>query len=97
MITGIPIDEGLHQTTIRYIVKKIEGSDAATEGIAKAFISELARQYSQDIPIWENKKFLERPALCDGDGPIGMIRKYYAGFFPKGWEGAEGAAGEQVT
>jgi nitrite reductase/ring-hydroxylating ferredoxin subunit len=83
MITGVPIDDGLHQTTIRYIVKKLAGNGAATAGIAKAFITELARQYSEDIPIWENKRFLARPALCDGDGPIGLIRKYYAGFFPE--------------
>jgi nitrite reductase/ring-hydroxylating ferredoxin subunit len=92
VITGIPIDDELHQTTIRYIVKKIEGNDAATEGIAKAFISELARQYSEDIPIWENKKFLARPALCDGDGPIGLIRKYYAGFFPQTHDDSGSAA-----
>jgi nitrite reductase/ring-hydroxylating ferredoxin subunit len=83
MITGIPLDDELHRTTIRYKVKKIPGNDAATAGVAKAFIAELARQYSQDIPIWENKRFLPRPALCDGDGPIGMIRKYYSLFAPE--------------
>jgi hypothetical protein len=49
--------------------------------VGRAFIEEVTRQYTQDIPIWENKRFLERPVLCEGDGPIGVIRKYYAQFY----------------
>jgi hypothetical protein len=30
----------------------------------------LSGQVEQDIPIWENKIYLENPLLCDGDGPI---------------------------
>jgi hypothetical protein len=29
----------------------------------------LTGQVEQDIPIWENKIYLENPLLCDGDGP----------------------------
>jgi 3-ketosteroid 9alpha-monooxygenase subunit A len=84
MITGIPLDDEHHRTTIRFQVRKIDGDDDATAGVAKAFIAEISRQYAQDIPIWENKKYLEKPLLCDGDGPIGLIRKYYAQFMPGG-------------
>ena len=31
-------------------------------------IREIQRRMGQDIPIWENKRSLERPLLCDGDG-----------------------------
>ena len=54
---------------------------AATAGIAKAFITELARQYSEDIPIWENKKYRTRPILCDGDGDVGGLRRWYQNFY----------------
>lgn len=80
VISGTPVDVDLHETTIRFSVKK--GADAAAaERVGQAFIDEVARQYEQDIPIWENKRFLERPLLCDGDGPIGAIRRYYAQFY----------------
>ena len=82
LITGIPLEPDLHRTTIRFIVKKIAGNDAATRGVARAFVAEIARQYSQDIPIWENKRFLPRPLLCDGDGPILELRRYFAQFYP---------------
>ena len=42
---------------------------------ARAFVAEIARQYAQDIPIWEHKRHLERPLLCDGDGPILELRR----------------------
>ena len=51
-------------------------------GVTRAFVAEIARQYSQDIPIWENKRFLPRPLLCDGDGPILELRRYFAQFYP---------------
>jgi hypothetical protein len=33
------------------------------------------------VQIWENKIYLDRPMLCDGDGPIGEFRRWYAQFF----------------
>jgi hypothetical protein len=35
----------------------------------------------QDFAIWENKKFRERPPLCDEDGPIGEFRRWAAQFY----------------
>jgi phenylpropionate dioxygenase-like ring-hydroxylating dioxygenase large terminal subunit len=82
VITGIPLEPELHRTTIRFIVRKLAGSEEATRGVARAFVAEIARQYTQDIPIWENKRYLARPKLCDGDGPILELRRYFAQFYP---------------
>jgi nitrite reductase/ring-hydroxylating ferredoxin subunit len=35
----------------------------------------------EDLMIWENKAYLERPLLCDGDGPIGKFRKWVRQFY----------------
>jgi nitrite reductase/ring-hydroxylating ferredoxin subunit len=80
VICGAPVEAELTETTIRFSVRK-NGNEAAARGVGRAFIEEVTRQYTQDIPIWENKRFLERPVLCEGDGPIGVIRKYYAQFY----------------
>ena len=29
----------------------------------------------QDVEIWNNKVRVDNPLLCDGDGPINMLRK----------------------
>ena len=53
--------------------------------IEKVFIDGLTQvlsgQVEQDIPIWENKIYLENPLLCDGDGPIAKYRKWFTQFY----------------
>ncbi|HNC99168.1 MAG TPA: Rieske 2Fe-2S domain-containing protein [Myxococcota bacterium] len=58
--------------------------------IGELFIAEVERTLLEDIPIWENKAYLERPLLCEGDGPIGLYRSWVRQFYPKG-EGMEAA------
>jgi phenylpropionate dioxygenase-like ring-hydroxylating dioxygenase large terminal subunit len=88
LITGAPVDDELHRTTIRFSVKKLGDNEEATANVGRAFVAEIERQYGQDIPIWENKIHLERPVLCDGDGPIALLRRFYRQFYP-GATGAE--------
>jgi 3-ketosteroid 9alpha-monooxygenase subunit A len=83
LITGLPLDDERHRTTIRFIVKKVAGREEATNKLGRAFVAEIERQYAQDIPIWENKIHLERPVLCDGDGPIALLRTFYRQFDPE--------------
>ncbi len=80
IISGAPIDEEYSETTIRFRVKKI-GDVEAERGVGRAFIAEIERQFAQDIPIWENKIHLTRPVLCDGDGPVGLLRKWARQFY----------------
>ena len=37
--------------------------------------------YFEDVAIWENKRWRDRPILADGDGPIGELRSWFAQFF----------------
>jgi nitrite reductase/ring-hydroxylating ferredoxin subunit len=59
---------------------------ASTRGRACALLNPLilrgfARSASQDFPIWENKRYVERPALADGDGPIALYRRWARQFY----------------
>ena len=36
----------------------------------------------QDFPMWDQKRFLEQPALAEGDGPIGAYRRWARQFYP---------------
>jgi 3-ketosteroid 9alpha-monooxygenase subunit A len=47
--------------------------------------------YLQDVQIWENKIYLDRPILCDGDGPIGEFRRWYSQFYTPRNEAADAA------
>ena len=83
VITGAPVDEEYGETTLRFMIKKL-GNEDAERGVIGAFIDEIERQFSQDIPIWENKIHLERPVLCDGDGPIAALRRWSKQFYSEG-------------
>ena len=65
---------------LAFTVRKLPDSDS-TKGLGRAFMGEIERQFGQDIPIWENKIHHERPVLCDGDGPIGMVREWSKQFY----------------
>ena len=81
VITGAPIDEHETETTLRFLVKRL-GNAEAEANVAKAFVAEIDRQYGQDIPIWEHKAHLRAPVLCEGDGPIGLLREWARQFYP---------------
>jgi len=75
VVTGTPFDEGRVHNRLNFMVRKLE-SEEATAGLGRAFVSEITRQFAEDLPIWENKAHWERPVLCDGDGPINVLRQW---------------------
>jgi 3-ketosteroid 9alpha-monooxygenase subunit A len=75
-----PIDEDNVDVRFSFMVKKV-GGKGVTSGVGKAFVAEIERQLEQDTPIWENKIQHARPLLCDGDGPIGLFRRWCTQFY----------------
>jgi hypothetical protein len=63
-----------------FTVRKV-GDEATTSTVGNAFVKEVDRQVVEDIPIWENKAHLVRPALADTDGPYMKFRKWAAQFY----------------
>lgn len=45
--------------------------------LLRAYVGDV----DQDIPIWRRKRYVEKPALADGDGPIGAYRRYASQFY----------------
>jgi nitrite reductase/ring-hydroxylating ferredoxin subunit len=78
--TSTPIDEELTDTSFAYTVNTA-GDPEKARGVGAAIIKDLEKQMSEDIPIWENKKYFSRPLLCDGDGDFGVYRRWMRQFF----------------
>ncbi|MFW2389237.1 MAG: Rieske 2Fe-2S domain-containing protein [Polyangiales bacterium] len=77
LLSHTPIDAGTVDSRFSFTQQRAdEGS-----GVAAAVIREVVRQMEQDIPIWENKKYLDKPMLCDGDGPIAEYRRWARQFY----------------
>jgi 3-ketosteroid 9alpha-monooxygenase subunit A len=75
-----PVDENTLHLRFGVMLKKV-ASVEKMNSYARGYISNLASGYGEDVEIWEHKVFRERPMLCDGDGPIGKLRKWYAQFY----------------
>jgi nitrite reductase/ring-hydroxylating ferredoxin subunit len=78
-----PIDDTTVDVRFSFTVKKLPDS-GATDFVREGFRNELSHEVGQDIRIWEHKAFLERPLLCDGDGPIALFRRWTKQFYPQG-------------
>lgn len=77
-----PVDDEYVDLRFAFAVGLGMGEKVA-QGVGKAFSAEIARQVEQDMPIWEHKVYLDRPLLCDGDGPIAKYRRWTDHFYPE--------------
>jgi nitrite reductase/ring-hydroxylating ferredoxin subunit len=70
------------QLDVRFSFTLDAASGASLErGVGKAIIADILKQFVEDIPIWENKRYRTQPLLCDGDGPIPRYRGWAAQFY----------------
>jgi nitrite reductase/ring-hydroxylating ferredoxin subunit len=53
------------------------------ERIADRGMAGYIEDVEQDLPIWQHKAHLPRPALAAGDGPVGPYRKWVRQFYPQ--------------
>ena len=75
-----PVDET--HIDIRGIVHVVETDDPGfTEELADLFYRAYVEDFAKDFPIWENKRYLVRPTLAKGDGPIGVYRRWCTQFY----------------
>lgn len=80
MSSASPITEERTELFFSFMVRDI--GKGITGGVGKAFMAEISRQLEQDIPIWENKIYVDPPLLVKGDGPIGPFRAWSKQFYP---------------
>ncbi|MEZ4290072.1 MAG: Rieske 2Fe-2S domain-containing protein [Myxococcota bacterium] len=81
LATTTPIDADRVHVRYAFLQPRVDGQDPVG-GAAAAIIRDIVKQMNEDVPIWENKAYLERPALCDGDGPIAGLRRWALQFHP---------------
>ncbi|WP_166365283.1 Rieske 2Fe-2S domain-containing protein [Pseudomonas akapageensis] len=78
----VPID--LDSFTLRYgvLVKKIPGlSEEQNQAMAKAYVEQAQEAFYEDVAIWHTKTRVDNPLLCDGDGPVYQLRRWYEQFY----------------
>lgn len=82
LVSHIPVSTGEFHINFGVMMKK---NPNLTEKQNQAMVDEYTElsiaSFQQDIEIWDNKVLNDNPVLCDGDGPINMVRKWYSQFY----------------
>ncbi|MEE2058785.1 Rieske 2Fe-2S domain-containing protein [Rhodococcus artemisiae] len=64
------------------IVKKPTGMNAEqTDMLAGKLTEGVGEGFLQDVEIWKNKTKIENPLLCEEDGPVYQLRRWYEQFY----------------
>ena len=75
-----PVDEEHTEVHCMLTMRKMPMPFANSILLRKA-IGEGKKTIDQDVPIWENKVYRERPGLCEADGPIMQYRRWASQFY----------------
>jgi phenylpropionate dioxygenase-like ring-hydroxylating dioxygenase large terminal subunit len=78
-----PIERDRCEMRFTFTVRRF-ADDGVTTRVGEAFVEEVCRQLLEDRPIWENKTFVEHPALADTDGPFVAFRRWASQFYAPG-------------
>jgi 3-ketosteroid 9alpha-monooxygenase subunit A len=63
-------------------VKKFPGIDnAQADRMAGKFAKGIGAGFLQDVEIWRNKTRIDNPLLCEEDGPVYQLRRWYEQFY----------------
>ena len=83
-ITQTPVDDEHVEITIHFSMKALD-DEVATAEVSELNAKITNLQFTQDVPIWENKIYRDRPPLTPLDGPVAQYRRWFRQFY-SGWE-----------
>ena len=81
LVSHIPTD--MTEFTINFGVmmkKDPKASKAQNAAMVQEYMDLNIQSFHQDVAVWNNKCIIDNPLLCDGDGPINLVRKWYSQF-----------------
>jgi 3-ketosteroid 9alpha-monooxygenase subunit A len=77
-----PIDANSFVLQYGIMTKKPVGvEDEAATATARKLGDFIRIGFEQDVQIWRNKARIENPLLCEEDGPVYQLRRWYEQFY----------------
>ena len=78
----VPTSQNSFKLQYGLCVKKPEGVDDATaEYIGRRYSETFKEGFEQDVAIWLSKAPVQNPLLCEEDGPVYQLRRWYEQFY----------------
>jgi len=82
LVAHVPVDTECFHINFGVMLQKVPNvSDAENTELLAAYLQNNIIAFKQDVDVWDNKVRVDNPLLCDGDGPIHMLRKWYSQFY----------------
>ena len=81
LVSHIPVDMGNFIINFGVMMKKDPNISAAgNKAMVEEYTEKNIESFHQDVAIWNNKCIIDNPLMCDGDGPVHLVRKWYSQF-----------------
>ena len=81
VLSFTPIDLEFLDVRFSFSLDARQSGGTTQSGIGAALVQNIVKQWVEDTPVWENKTYLERPTLCENDGPIAEYRRWASQFY----------------
>ncbi len=82
LVANVPITTEKFEIFLGVMLQKDASlSEAENAAMVAEYTQMSVDSFVQDVDIWNNKIRVDNPLMCDGDGPINMLRKWYAQFY----------------
>jgi 3-ketosteroid 9alpha-monooxygenase subunit A len=81
LVSHIPVD--MENFIINFgvmMMKDPNATEAENKAMVEAYTEKNIESFHQDVAIWNNKCIIDNPLMCDGDGPVHLVRKWYSQF-----------------
>jgi 3-ketosteroid 9alpha-monooxygenase subunit A len=77
-----PVTNNSFRLQYGMVVKKIAGlDDEVNAKIASKMTRLIGEGFLEDVKIWKNKTRIDNPLLCEEDGPVYQLRRWYEQFY----------------
>ena len=80
IVAHTPVDSMSLELRMGVMLKNVAAA-TEMERLVALYMKNLKAGFEDDIRIWENKLYRDVPVLCDGDGPITQLRRWYRQFY----------------
>jgi len=83
LVLSTPIDAQTIELRLWSQARVDRGGPLVRGLLAWVFHQGFRHEVTQDLAIWQHKRYLPRPALARGDGPIGAYRRWCRRFYAR--------------
>lgn len=72
----------IHKALVHFGFGDVGGEQSEHLSVVHQGIMQASQKgYYDDVAIWENKLYRSEPILCDSDGPLARLRRWYGQFY----------------